>query len=539
MTRIFSALLLSTSFLAASLIPNGSLEAPASSAAWPHQWPGAPTESIRWIQEENNHFFRLTQAEPGQLLLFYTSFPLPPNAHALRLSWRERLTHFSLGEKPWFDAQLMFSFVGADGTDLPIPKPDPEHTSQDVPSWRSRSRTFLVPEGARALAILPALFQVQSGTFDLDDFTLEAIDPAPLLQSQADAARHEAEAHVPWEDPNPAAFPLPLHVEGPRLLNSQNQEVWLQGLGSCGLESLHDDRHIHRSILVAIEQWHANCFRLPVREDFWFGLDPRQTDQGESYRKAVDFAINLCANRGVYLVLDLSRYHAPLAIHQAFWKEAARRYRNHPAVLFDLFNEPHSISWDVWRNGGPIDAPSPVAVDESAFLSDREKSVPDKAVCVGMQALLNTVRSQGASNIVIVAGNGWANDLSGIVNGFALDDPHGNGIVYSWHTYHWHKHWDRILLVLKQHPVFLGETGAAPREDMDFIPLDWKEDPYTFVPDLLGFIQKHRIHWAGWSLHPAAAPRMIQSWDYDPTPYWGIFAKQALEGKSFPLKKMR
>jgi hypothetical protein len=29
---------------------------------------------------------------------------------------------------------------------------------------------------------------------------------------------------------------------------------------------------------------------------------------------------------------------------------------------------------------------------------------------------------------------------------------------------------------------------VAPREEMTFIPMNQKEDPYTFAPDMLGFI---------------------------------------------------
>ena len=30
---------------------------------------------------------------------------------------------------------------------------------------------------------------------------------------------------------------------------------------------------------------------------------------------------------------------------------------------------------------------------------------------------------------------------------------------------------------------------------------------------------------------------MITGWDYTPTPFWGAFAKEALSGKQFELKK--
>ena len=95
-----------------------------------------------------------------------------------------------------------------------------------------------------------------------------------------------------------------------------------------------------------------------------------------------------------------------------------------------------------------------------------------------------------------------------------------------------------MLETAAQHPIFLGEVGADSKK-MDFIPAENQEDPYTWVPDMLGFIQKHKLNWTGWCFHPRATPVMISDWSYTPTPYWGSFAKQALAGQAFELKKVR
>lgn len=528
-----------------SFVTNGNMEEIRDDIpAWPAKWAGEPGDSISYESEplpdgKSNHFLRLNCLHPGKLSMLYFSYPLPEEAQAVEFSYRTRITGLRKGEKDWFDTQMLFKFVGADGKDLPGEQPDPTHFWQDTRGWSDQTRSFLLPSGTKALAVMPALFQVAAGTLDIDDFALRVVDPEPLLDAKAAAERQEAAMRVPHEDPDPSKFPSPLHVEGNRLLNAKGETVWLQGIGTCGYESLPNDPHVPRTILVGIDEWHANVFRLPVREDYWFGRSDYQNDGGAAYREAIDQAVTLCANRGAYLVLDLARYRAPAERHRVFWLDAAKRYANHPAVLFDLFNEPHGISWKVWRDGGFVDDPDATEIDESAFLSEADKKANRGFLSVGMQGLLDAVRSTGAKNVAIVAGNGWANDLSGILDDYALSDPDGHGIVYSWHAYHWHKDWAKILPVLERHPVFLGETGAAPREEMDFIPYDWKEDPYTFVPDLLGFIQKYRIHWAGWSLHPQAAPSMVLDWDYTPTPYWGAFAKDALGGKQFPLTRMR
>jgi endoglucanase len=65
------------------------------------------------------------------------------------------------------------------------------------------------------------------------------------------------------------------------------------------------------------------------------------------------------------------------------------------------------------------------------------------------------------------------------------------------------------------------------------------EDPYVWAPDMLGLIQKHRLHWAAWCFHPLATPRIILDWKYVPTPFWGDFVKRALAGEKFELQKMR
>jgi hypothetical protein len=84
----------------------------------------------------------------------------------------------------------------------------------------------------------------------------------------------------------------------------------------------------------------------------------------------------------------------------------------------------------------------------------------------------------------------WAQRARGVVDGYALDDRDGNGIMYAWHTYHWHGHWtERVLPVAERHPVFLGGVGADIVH-FPFVPADEVQaGPYTWVLDMLGFIQ--------------------------------------------------
>lgn len=517
-----------------SLIANGTFEADADGNDWPDQW-GGPSKNTSWLAEEGNHFLRLTSTEPDKMVMLYRTHDLPEGVQALEMTWRHRVTGLKRGEMPWYDARIMFEFMDAEGKKLGT-KPGPSYAQRDTQGWVERSTRFLVPPEALTLVVMPCLFQVKAGTYDLDDLAIKATDPAPILAAKEEAKKIEAARYVPPEAPNKAKWPKMLKVVGNRVVDTDGKDVWLQGVNAGGLETLPQDKQAIKSTVVAIDEWKSNCVRVPMKEEFWYGKSVYQKDGGAAYRETLDQIVMLAANRGAYLVLDLHRFRAPKQEHADFWKDAAEHYKDHPAVLFDVFNEPHGISWEVWRNGGIVGVKE--GVDESAFLTDEEKKKNQGFPSVGMQGLVDAVRSTGAKNIIIAGGVFWCNDLTGIVNGYALDDKGGNGIMYSWHTYNWHPGWARVLPVAEKHPIFLGEVGGDIQK-MGFIPEKDQEDPNTFIPDMLGFIQKNHIHWTGWCLHPSATPRMILDWSYAPTPFWGQYAKDALSGKQFEMKKMR
>ena len=346
------------------------------------------------------------------------------------------------------------------------------------------------------------------------------------------------------EAARPAKWPQELKVAGNRLVTADGTEVWLQGVAIPGLEIVPEGHGAVLSTRVAIDDWKANVVRLAVSDTYWFGggketsRSKGQTDGGAAYRATIDAAVNMAANRGCYIVIDNHRYRAIRPEHLVFWKEIAEKYKNHPAVLFDIINEPHGITWPLWRDGGFV-TEKKKDIDESAFLSEEEKKKNQGFDSPGMQRAVDLIRETGARNIIIAGGLDWAYDLSGIVDGYALKDPSGNGIMYSTHIYPWKRGWEQnVLRTAALHPIFIGEVGADVNK-MDFIPLEAQENPETWVPDMLGLIQKYRLNWTGWSFHAWATPVMISDWNYTPTPAWGVPAKAALSGQQFELKKLR
>lgn len=549
----------------ASLLSNVGFES-ASSAGEPDGW-ATPAGVLYEVEPAalgnaagaGNHFLRLLSPRPGANVSVFQAVKLPPDARALELRYKVRFENVKRGKESWFDGRIMMNFKGPAGEAV---EPNPSHpnfkgTQLD---WKEHVQPFRVPEGAATLEMVFALFQAEGGRLDFDDVSLTPIPLATVEAIEAEAAVKEAAriAALPKPKPKvavPSADKLPkeLRVAGNRIVDPAGKEVWLQGVAIPSLEWSAGGEHILESIGVAVTDWKANCIRLPVRDNFWAGKGPYQKDGGMGYRQLVDDAVNLCATHGVYLVLDLHDYRAPQQKHAAFWADVAAKYKNHPAVLFELLNEPHDITWDVWQNGGPVTdkKKAPSAADKKAadakagdvgkpggVVAENEQTLV-AFQSIGMQKLLDTIRATGAKNLVIAGGLDWGYDLSGILAGHALVDRGGNGVVYSSHVYPWKSDWQgKFLAAAEKYPLFLGEVGAE-QEKLKFLPPERQEDPYTWVPDMLAVIQKRRLNWTAWCFHPKSAPKVLTGWDYQPTPYWGAFVKRALAGETFEGKKLR
>jgi hypothetical protein len=342
--------------------------------------------------------------------------------------------------------------------------------------------------------------------------------------------------------PTSDKLPPELHVSGNQLLTPDGKVVWLQGLCLDSLEWANGGEHLDKSVPEAIDGWHANVIRLPVSGAFWFGRpahNQKPRDGGLKYRSIVDSVVTATVTRGAYLVLDLHSFGHPTENDVAFWKDAATRYKNHPGVLFELFNEPHDISWKAWRDGGSLKGGG----DKGSVVKENNQQ-QEGDTTVGMQALVDAVRSTGAKNIVIAGGISWGFDLSGVVNGYALDDKGGKGIMYSSHLYPWKIGYQKSTLdAAAKYPIFVGEVGCPEKwSDFKFIPkAEQYEDlsKHEWPPDVLGMFQKYKLNWTGVSFHPKCGPMVIKDWDYTPTSYWGVYVKEALAGKQFEMKRLR
>jgi len=216
---------------------------------------------------------------------------------------------------------------------------------------------------------------------------------------------------------------------GNRIVRRDTGEpVLLRGINRSGFEYSDDPGITQAEIATITQTWHANIIRLPFNQQ-------RVLQQGERYLKLLDQTIHWAAELGAYTLLDLqwlTDHIAPLPDTQSplLWRTLADRYHANPAVLYDLYNEPHDVPVEDWNYWATL--------------------------------LTDTIRSVHINALIFVSGIDWGYDLRGV----HVDAP---DIVYSTHVYpDKQAPWNKAFGNIAHHkPVFAAEWGGWDQH------LDW------------------------------------------------------------------
>lgn len=293
-------------------------------------------------------------------------------------------------------------------------------------------------------------------------------------------------------------------MQGNQLVDDSGKPVRLLGVNRSGTEfacaqgwGIFDGPNDAASV-AAMATWMIDAVRVPLNEDCWLGINGVQTPySGAVYRAAVEGYVQLLHAAGLAVVLDLhwnapgtaravGQQRMPDADHSvAFWRSVARAFHADHDVVFDLYNEPHDVTWKCWRDG-----------------------------CgrwVGMQKLVTAVRGVGATQPLMLGGLGWAGDLTQWLRWEPRDPLHQ--LVASLHLYDFgtcvtRSCWDATVTpVAAVVPVVTGELGET-------------DCGHAFIDRYMAWADAAGVSYVGWAWNTwdcGKGPALISAYDGTPT----------------------
>jgi len=240
----------------------------------------------------------------------------------------------------------------------------------------------------------------------------------------------------PTPTPTPAPTPTPtpptslaVSVVGHNIVNANGTPIQLRGVNISSLEGTpfyNDPWRGQSPNWAAIKSWGVNVVRLPLGEANWLGLCGATLANGVTpaiYQQTVAAAVAAANAAGMYVILDLhwivegndtcpqgQNAMADSAHSLTFWTQVAEAYKNNPAVMFELFNEP--------QGNYP-----PTTADWNNYVNGQLASGYD----TNCQAMVNAIRATGATNVIIQDGLNYASTFgnnNNAVTGYT-DQPPG------------------------------------------------------------------------------------------------------------------
>jgi endoglucanase len=329
---------------------------------------------------------------------------------------------------------------------------------------------------------------------------------------------------------------LQLHVSGNELVNSAGQKIVLHGVDRSGTEfmcvqghGIFDGPSSVKSIRM-MKQHGINAVRVPLNEACWNGQSYiKRAYAGAKYRAALTSYVHRLNANGMVAILDLhwtngQYYGAASACSSAqascqkpmpdaagavpFWKSVAGTFKGNDAVVFDLFNEPYpeqadhtneAEGWRCWLHGGG-------------------DCVGITYKVAGMQTLVDAVRSTGASNVIMLGGLEWSNDLTGWLSHEPVDPDHN--LAASWHSYNFNACstkacWkSQLAPVITKVPLIAGEIGE-------------NDCAGSYVNRLTTWMDSKSASYLAWTWNSdfncATGPGLITSYDGHPTPFGAAY----------------
>jgi hypothetical protein len=329
----------------------------------------------------------------------------------------------------------------------------------------------------------------------------------------------------------PPTAPGGYYTNGTTVCSADGTAHLFHGVDRPSMEWEPTGQEISLADFQAMVGWRANVVRIALNQDFWLSNAylHNHIAGAATYPATVAQAVQWAEAAGLDVILDLhwsdqgnlnvkevggdtpqdmaggSAQQQMADVNSiTFWSEVAAKFKGDGRVLFELYNEPNGISWDVWLNGG---------------------AGPGYQVA-GMQQLYDAVRKAGAHNVVIAGGLQWAFELSNV----GTAPVQGYNIMYATHPYESNDS-------PGQWPASFGYLAAGDIAPVIATEFGGSDCTGSWDSQLIAFANQYNISWTAWAWYPGGCsfPSLIADWTYTPTEA-GVAVQTALRAypKSTP-----
>ena len=273
----------------------------------------------------------------------------------------------------------------------------------------------------------------------------------------------------------------PLDVQGTKIVNARGYALQLKGFATMDPTTVTEDQIIHFK-----NDWNITVLRLPLLTGSgrcWVVDSISVNASNAPYLAAADSVLKWCEENHIYVLLDgwheggTGNTVGDFSSTVAAWSILSSRYQNQDHILWEIFNEPHDVSWTAWV---------PMA-----------------------EQLIDTIRTKNPISQVIVAGTvSWCQIAD--VDTLKINR---DKVVYSWHPYEWSygggndsigdSVWDR-------HFGYIMTTGIAP-----VMATEWgftsQQDSAVYGTEIIQYFKSRGISWTGWIYSDSWWPPMLVS----------------------------
>lgn len=248
-----------------------------------------------------------------------------------------------------------------------------------------------------------------------------------------------------------------LKVDGPNLVNQSGKPIQLKGM-SLFWSQWSAPFYNKAVIRTLVQDWKSTVVRAAMGIEMGGYLDNPMAQE-----TLIETVVAAAIDEGVYVIIDWhdhnAQNHQPQSVE--FFGRMAKKYKDVPNVIFEVFNEPLNISWSTIKNYA--------------------------------EPVIKEIRNQGSKAVVIVGTRQWSQEIEEPASD-RIDDEN---TMYALHFYAaTHKGWlrEKAQRALNSGiPIFVTEFGVSESSGDGYLNFEEADTWMKFMKD-------NNISWANWSV---------------------------------------